>query len=102
MQLRRMRWLTAHTTPPSPQVAGTTNGESLVYDSTFFVAGSAADGMVQHVASGKLGVEGQDESITAIAWHNSGYILAGTATGAAAAAWVVQAAAAIAAASPGC
>ena len=53
----------------------------LVYDGTSFQNGGTSEGMLTHVASAKLGAEGAPEEITALTWHNSGYVLVGTNAG---------------------
>lgn len=53
----------------------------LVFDSKTFTSGRVVGGLVDSIVSGKLTQRTSDSAITSLAWHPSGFILAGTTDG---------------------
>ena len=60
---------------------GGNDSQVFIFDSGTFTTNGVVGGLVESIASGKLSQNQSGTAITALAWHPSGLILAGTMTG---------------------
>jgi hypothetical protein len=63
------------------QATAADDGQCLIYDTNSFSLSGSESGLIQHVASTKVGEPEPDNAITAMGWSAFGYVVLGTTSG---------------------